>query len=82
MVLDHRGRLDTGEYRGKDIGGLFDDAGVGNDIDDALEPVHPGVVQREAEPGQGLAAAGGDAQAEQARRFAGTGQAGEADFPA
>ncbi|WNO55224.1 hypothetical protein [Stakelama saccharophila] len=44
--------------RTKDSSGLLDDRGVGNDIDDPPQPVANGMVEREGETGQRLAAPG------------------------
>ena len=39
---------------------LFDDGGVGDDVDDAVQVVFPGVAEGEGKGRKGFAAAGGD----------------------
>ena len=65
VVLDDMvGAEDAAEY----IAGLLDDAGVGNSVDHAALAVGLGMLQGEGERRQGLAAAGGHGQREDAGR--------------
>ncbi len=69
VMLDDRVTEDGAE----DVSRLLDDAGVGNDVDDAAFAMHAGVFEREGHPRQRLTAAGGHGQREQARDECGLG---------
>ena len=64
-VLVPQGRPELGR-------GLLDDAGKGDDVDDALEPVLERMLQGEGERGEGLAAPRGHRQREDPRLARGT----------
>ena len=61
--------------------GLIHNAGVGNGIDDAAQPMLGGVFQSKGQPGACLAAAGRNGQVKDARRQMGRCQAGIIDLP-
>nr|WP_234385100.1 hypothetical protein [Paracidovorax avenae] len=67
VVLQHGGIAQRAQGLAEHGGVLLDDAGERNDEDHALQPVADGVVQRESQRGQGLAAARGHGQREQPR---------------
>ena len=74
LVLDGRMMLQNNvvaQHLAEDRGGLVDDDGEGDGVDDPLVPMRPGVVEREAERGERLAAAGRHRQREEAGRIAG-----------
>ena len=50
------------ENRSKDIGGLLDDAGVRDDVDDPLQAMALCMLQRKRHAGEGLSASGGHGQ--------------------
>ena len=71
VVFDDAFAAQRGEDIAEDVGGLLDDAGVGNGVDDAPFAVGEGVIQREAQAREGFTAAGGDGEGVQARRGCG-----------
>ena len=71
VMFDDAFAAQGGEDVAEHVGGLLDDAGVGNGVDDAPLAVRKRVIQREAKAGEGFAAAGGHGEGVQARRGAG-----------
>nr|WP_284540040.1 hypothetical protein [Pleomorphomonas sp. T1.2MG-36] len=61
------------EHLAEDVGRLVDHRREGDGVDDSVEPVGTGMLQREGERGQRLAAAGRHRQGEQALRVTGAG---------
>jgi len=57
------------ENLAEDVGGLVDDRGEGNGIDDPAQAVPLRMIQREGQGSQGLAAAGRYGEGEQPRRL-------------
>ena len=68
MMLQHDV---VAQHVAEDRGGLVDDGGERDGVDDPLVAVRPGVVEGEAERGERLAAAGRHGQREEAGRIAG-----------
>ena len=67
VVLDHDIVAEGGKDLAEDGGVLLDDTGEREDVDDAVEAVAQGVIEGEGEGREGLAAAGGDGEREEAR---------------
>ena len=61
---------------GEGLGGLLDDGGIGDGVDDFALAVGDGVLEGEAEGGEGLAAAGGDGEGVEAGGVLGLGEDG------
>ncbi len=73
MVLDHGILTQCLEDLTEHVGGLLNDAGVGNGVDDPLLAMAHGVIQRKSQARQRFAATGGHREAEDTRRQIGLG---------
>ena len=75
MVFGRRGKTAvmfqdtvTAEFLAKLLGGLLDDAGIGNGVDDSLLPMVFGVLQGKCQTGEGFTSAGRHSQTKNSRR--------------